>query len=125
MLQDTDSYEWGGTFCKDLLKYKNEPGLMQPWNISETMPLWGQTDCAASDQDPLARPSSTDADRLDLAMMREAWKGMSSWDARVQVDHLRIWRRQMRQEVWRHVSARHKMLSSQTLAVAETSKANG
>ncbi len=39
---------------------------------------------------------------------------MSSTDQRVQVDHLRIWRRQMSQEMWRHVSPRHKLLYSRT-----------
>jgi hypothetical protein len=41
--------------------------------------------------------------------IREVWKGMSSTDQRVQVDHLRIWIRQMSQEMWRHVSSRHKL----------------
>jgi hypothetical protein len=41
-------------------------------------------------------------------------KGMSSTDQRVQVDHLRIWIRQMRQEIWRHVSPRHELLYSRT-----------
>src|SRR5207237_10816864 len=39
---------------------------------------------------------------------------MSSTDQRVQVDHLRIWIRQMSQEIWRHVSPRHKLLYSRT-----------
>jgi hypothetical protein len=34
---------------------------------------------------------------------------MSSTDQTVQVYHLRIWRRQMRQEMWRHVSPRYKL----------------
>jgi hypothetical protein len=36
-------------------------------------PLWGFLPARVFDQDPLARPFSTDADRLGLAMMREAW----------------------------------------------------
>jgi hypothetical protein len=39
---------------------------------------------------------------------------MSSTDQRVQVDHLRIWRRQMSPQKWRHVSPRHKLLYSRT-----------
>jgi len=39
---------------------------------------------------------------------------MNSTDQAVQVYQLRIWIRQMRQEMWRHVSPRHKMFSSRT-----------